>query len=228
MIPTALLVLMLAPLPRMISALPQRRLLQGVTVILAVSCIVPILVAYPYFFPFVNSFAFGHPVYYLLNDSNVSWNEGLPEVARFVKQQRMAQIELDWASLSDPALVVPEAQIWDCQAPTDHDASQWVAVAAVSILENHNCGYLQQYPHRQLAGGAFYLFKLPTIIPSAGTPGGPPLPPERRIMWEMPFDLRAWAVNVERHPERLPVEMQSLMQKFQERSSQQGVSRKRK
>jgi dolichyl-phosphate-mannose-protein mannosyltransferase len=220
MIPIALLVLMLAPLPRIISALPQRRFLQAVTVILAVSCSVPILVAYPYFFPFVNSFAFGHPVYYLLNDSNVSWNEGLPDVARFAKQQRMAHIELDWASLSDPALVVPEAQIWDCQTPTDHDGGQWVVVAAVSILENHNCGYLQKYPHRQLAGGAFYAFKLPTTIPSAGTPGGPPLPPERRIMWDMPFDLRAWAVNAERHPEQLPVEMQSLMQKFQRRPQQ--------
>jgi hypothetical protein len=225
MIPTALLVLMLAPLPRMISALPQRRLLQAVSVVLAVSCMVPILLAYPYFFPFVNSFAFGHPVYYLLNDSNVSWNEGLPEVARFVKQERMAEIELDWASLSDPALVVPEAQIWDCQAPTDHDASQWVAVTAVSNLENRNCGYLQQYPHRQLAGGAFYIFKLPATIPSAGTPGGPPLPADRKVMWEMPFDLRAWAINVERHPERLPVEMQSLMQKFQQRPQQQGVNK---
>ncbi len=161
MIPIALLILMLAPLPRMVSALPQRRLLQATTVVLAVSCAVPVLLAYPYFFPFVNSLALGHPAYYLVNDSNVSWNEGLPAVERFAQEQRMTEIELDWASLSDPALVVPEAQIWDCQAPTDRDAGHWVAVAAVSILENHNCGYLQQYPHQQLAGGSFYVFKLP-------------------------------------------------------------------
>jgi hypothetical protein len=34
-------------------------------------------------------------------------------------------------------------------------------------------------------------------------------------MWGLPFDLRGWAVNVQRHPERLPAEMQDLMQKFQ-------------
>jgi hypothetical protein len=78
MVPIALLTLMLAPLPRMISTLPQRRMLQAVIVALVVSCFLPILLAYPYFFPFVNSLAFGYPAYYVVNDSNVSWNEGLP------------------------------------------------------------------------------------------------------------------------------------------------------
>ena len=218
MIPIALLTLMLAPLPRMISALPRRRMLLAVTGALAVSCFVPILLAYPYFFPFMNSLAFGYPAYYVLNDSNVTWNEGLPEVERFVREQGLKEIALDWASLSDPALVVPEARMWDCQVPTDREAGQWVAVTAVSILENHNCGYLRQYPHQQLAGGAFYVFKLPTPIPSAGTPGGPPIESDRRVMWGMPLDLRAWTVNVERHPDRLPAEMHALMQKFQQQS----------
>ena len=168
MVPIALLILMLAPLPRMISARPQRRIFGAVIVTVALSCFVPILMAYPYFFPFVNSLALGYPPYYLLNDSNVTWNEGLAEVERFVQQQGLREIEVDWASLSDPTLVVPEAQVWDCQAPTDRDAGQWVAVTAVSILENHNCGYLQQYPHQKLAGGAFYVFKLPAPIPPAG------------------------------------------------------------
>ena len=221
MMPIALLILMLAPLPRMIIGLPQRRILQVITGALAVSCFVPIVLAYPYLFPFVNSLAFGHPAYYLLNDSNVTWNEGLPEVERFVRREGLTEIELDWSSLSDAALVVPEAHIWDCQAPADRDAGRWVAVTAVAILENHNCGYLQQYPHQQLAGGAFYVFKLPNPIPAAGTPGGPPAARDRVVMWGFPFDLRAWVVNVERHPERLPEEMQALMQKFREQARQQ-------
>jgi len=218
MIPIVLLILMLAPLPRMIGSLSKRRMLQAATTAAAVSGFVPVLLAYPYFMPFVNSLAFGHPSYYVLNDSNVSWNEGLAEVERFVQQQRLTEIELDWAALSDPALVVPQAQIWDCQAPTDRDAGQWVAVASVNILENRNCGYLQQYPHLQLAGGAFYVFKLPAPVPPAGTRGGPPAVTERRLMWGLPFDLRGWAINVERHPERLQVEMQTLIKKFQEQS----------
>jgi Dolichyl-phosphate-mannose-protein mannosyltransferase len=215
MVPLALLTLMLAPLPRMLTALPHPRLLQGVTLVLVISCIVPIFAAYPYFFPFVNSLALGRPVYYLLNDSNVSWNEALPAVERFVREQHLAAINLDWASLSDPALIVPEARPWDCQAPAAEDAGHWVAVAAVSILENHNCGYLQQYPQRQLAGGSFYVFKLPSPIPPPGTPGGPPPPSERRIMWGLPFDLRAWGLNIERHPEQLVPQLQVMMRQFQ-------------
>ena len=222
MVPIALLILMLAPLPRMISARPQRRIFGAVTIALALNCFVPILLAYPYFFPFVNSLAFGYPPYYLLNDSNVTWNEGLAEVGRFVRQQGLREIEVDWASLSDPALIVSEAQAWDCQAPTDHDAGQWVAVSAVTILENHNCGYLQQYSHQQLAGGGFYVFKLPTPIPPAGTPGGPPAALERKLMWGIPFDFRAWVVHVERHPELLEAEMRDLIQKFQQQAQQQG------
>lgn len=218
MLPIALLTLMLAPLPRIISALPHPRVLQALTVLLVVSCLVPILLAYPYFFPFVNSLALGRPVYYLLNDSNVSWNEALPEVERFVREQHLTQINLDWASLSDPALIIPEARPWDCQVPTDQDAGEWVAIAAVSILENHNCGYLQQYPHRQLAGGSFYVFKLPSPIPPPGTPGGPPPPSQRRIMWGVPFDLRGWTLHAERHPEQLPALMQAMMQSFQQQS----------
>lgn len=201
MVPIALLTLMLAPLPRIIAALPRPRIFQAATVLLVIACFVPILVAYPYFFAFVNSLALGRPVYYLLNDSNVSWNEALPAVERFVREQQLARINLDWASLSDPALVIPEAQAWDCQAPAPADAGQWVAVAAVSILENHNCGYLQQYPHRQLAAGSFYVFRLPSPIPGVGTPGGPPAPAERKIMWGTPFDLREWTIQAERHPE---------------------------
>ncbi len=219
MMPIALLIMMLAPIPRMIAALPHRRILQAATAVLAVSCFVPMISEYPYYFPYINSLSFGHPNYYLINDSNVTWNEGLPAVERFAQEQGLSQIRLDWASLSDPAIVVPQAQFWDCQAPTDADAGQWVAVEAVSVLEIHNCGFLQQYPHRQLAGGAFYAFKLPAVIPNAGTPGGPPLPGDRRILWGMPFDMRAWIVNLERHPEQLPAEMQAMMEKYQQQAA---------
>jgi hypothetical protein len=162
----------------------------------------------------------GLPVYSLVNDSNVSWNEGLPEVQKFVQRKKLAEVELDWASISDPALVVPQARPWDCQTPTVRDAGQWVVVAAVSILENHNCGYLQQYPHQQLAGGGMYAFQLPQPIPAAGAPGGPPLPAERKQMWGLPLDLRSFAVDVERHPDELPAALQAIMLRFQRQNAQ--------
>ena len=64
------------------------------------------------------------------------------------------------------------------------------------------------------------MFKLPEAIPPAGQPGGPPAESERKIMWGMPFNLRDWAVNVERHPERLIPEMHDMMEKFQRQSQQ--------
>jgi amino acid transporter len=218
MVPIALLILMLAPLPRMVRALPGRKLWQTAIVVAVASSFAAIALAYPYFLPFVNSLAFGHPAYQLMNDSNVSWNDALPEVERFTRERHLEKIALDWASLADPTLVVPQAEAWDCQDPANRDG-QWVAVAAVSLLENHNCGYLQQYPHQQLAGGSYYVFQLPAPIPQAGQPGGPPPVSARRIMWGMPFDLRAVAVNMERHPERMAEESRKLMQKFQDQSA---------
>jgi len=199
----------------MLGALPYRRAWQGAVTAATIACFVPVLTAYPYFFPFVNSLAMGTPGYALLNDSNVSWNEALPEVERFASEQHLAEIGLDWASLSDPAIVVPEAKMWDCQTPADSDAGHWVAVAAGALRENHNCAYLEPYPHRTLAGGSFYVFQLPARIPAVGSPGGLPAPASRRNMWGVPFDMRGWAVNVERHPDQLSEQLQVLTKAFQ-------------
>jgi len=212
MVPIALLILMLAPLPRTMETLPWFGAWQ-VSAVLAVICSFgAVLMAYPYLFPFINSLAFGRPAYLLVNDSNVTWNEGLPALEDFVRQEHLTSIALDWASLSDPAIVVPEARIWDCQNPAREDAGQWVAVTAISLLENKNCGYLLQYPSRPIAGGAFYAFKLPSPAPSA--------PQNPRIMWGMPMDLRSWTVNLERHPEQLPAAMQAMIAKYQQEFQQ--------
>jgi len=217
-VPILLLILMLAPLPNIIALLPARRWLYAATALLAASSLFACLAAYPYFFPFINSLAFHHPVYELLNDSNVSWNEGLPAVEAFAQQHHLSQLKLDWASLSDPALIVPEAQPWDCQLPTAADAGHWVVVAAVSILENRNCGYLMQYPHQPLAGGSLYAFQLPQPIPAPGAPGGPPLASARKEMWAigLGFDLRAFALDSERHPDTLPAKMAAMMRYYQQ------------
>ena len=222
MVPIVLSILLLAPLRNLLELMPLRKLWQGAAAVCTVCSFSAILAAFPYFFPFVNSLSLGHPVYSLVNDSNVTWNESLPAVERFVEERGLPSIDLDWASLADPTLVVPQAKTWDCQVPTDQDAGQWVVVSAVSILENHNCGYLLQYPKQALAGGGSYGFKLPRPIPAAGSPGGPPLPSERRAMWGIPFDLRAWILNVERNPATLPEALQSMMRRFQQANAKAG------
>ncbi|HMF74388.1 MAG TPA: glycosyltransferase family 39 protein [Bryobacteraceae bacterium] len=220
-VPIVLLVLMLAPLPCMIQKMPSPKPLLALTVVFLASSFVACFTAYPYFFPFENSLALGHPIYTLLNDSNVSWNGDLPEVDEFARQHGLSKIKLDWASISDPILVTPRVEDWDCQTPSSSDAGHWVVVTAVSILENHNCRYLRQYPSQAIAGGGMYAFHLPPTIPPPGAPNGPPLLNERKRMWGMPFDVRARSMELARNPDRLEAELQSFLHEFEQLSKKQ-------
>jgi 4-amino-4-deoxy-L-arabinose transferase-like glycosyltransferase len=220
MMPEVLLILMLAPLPRIAGRLPAPRVWQAALVALAAVSFVPVLRAYPHFFPFVNALGLGRPAYALVNDSNVSWNEALPEVERFAEQQGLSEIPLDWFSLADPALVAPRVRLWNCEQPADADAGKWVVVSGVMILENHNCGYLRAYPHRPLADGSMWAFQLPPRIPKPGEPGGPPLPADYRNTWGIPIDFRAWAIEAERHPEDMDRRMEYLMKQFRAQMKQ--------
>ena len=215
MTPIVILILMLAPLPRMIEALPGRRIWRTAVVVFAAISFVPAFASYPYYFSFANTLGFGRPSYYLFNGSNVTWNEGLLEVGRFAREHGLNAIEVDYLSVADPTLVVPEIRLWDCQSPTEQDAGHWVVVTGSSIREDHNCGYLEQYPHESLAGGGFYAFQMPAAIPPAGAPGGPPAVSQRRPIFGLPVDIRAWMLNVEQHPERLEPEMKELGKQFQ-------------
>ena len=215
MMPEALLILMLAPVPRIIAQLPGRRVWQAATVALAASSFIPVVRAYPDFFPYVNGLGLGRPAYELFNDSNVSWNEALPQVERFAENLGLREIPLDWFSLSDAALVAPRVRLWSCEQPSDSDAGKWVVVSAVMILENRNCGYLLAYPHRALAGGSMWAFQLPLRIPKPGEPGGPPLAEDYRNPWGVPVDMRAWAIEAGRHPEEMEPRLKEMMNKVQ-------------
>ena len=212
-IPIALLILFLAPLPRSIVQLlsasaPGRKLLLALVAVLAASCLLTAFRTYPYYFPYVNALSFGHPAYELLSDSNVDWNQSLPEVKRFVENHGMKKIALDDYSVDDGSAFVPEAQLWNCQQPSPADASQWVVVSANMILDVHNCGWLLHYPRQPLAGGSMYAFHLPDPIPPAGATGGPPLPSAYRQFIGLRFDVRVLFLELNRYPEKLPKNLQ--------------------
>jgi len=208
-VPLLLLILLLAPLPRMLgqllsSATTTARLLTGLTVLLAASCLFSALSAYPYYFPYVNALALRHPLYFLMSDSNVDWNQSLPEVKRFADQHRLRRIGMDAYDLSDATVTVPQSEFWDCQRPTASDEGQWVAVSANMIQDSHNCLWLMQYPHESLAGGSMYAVHLPEHIAPAGSTGGPPLPAAFREFAGAPFDIRVFFLYYIHHPEKLP------------------------
>ncbi len=208
-VPMILLILLLAPLPRMLgqllaSAPATARFLTALTTLLTASCVFSALRAYPYYFPYANAIASRRPLYSLMSDSNVDWDQSLPEVKRFADQHRLPKIGMDAYSLSDITGTVPQSEFWDCQRPTTSDGGQWVAVSANMIQDSHNCLWLMQYPHESLGGGSMYAVHLPELLPPAGSPGGPPLPAAFREFAGAPFDMRVFFLYYIHHPEKLP------------------------
>jgi hypothetical protein len=157
----------------------------------------------------------GRPAYWLMSDSNVDWNHALPEVKLFARQHGLADVPVDAYGFSDGRAFVPKWRLWDCQAPADSDAGLWVFVSANMILDSHNCAWIMQYPHEQLAGGAMYAIRLPLAIPPAGSPGGPPPPSARRLFLNAPVEMRVMFREVTDHPERMQKTIDDMMATWQ-------------
>jgi 4-amino-4-deoxy-L-arabinose transferase-like glycosyltransferase len=218
-IPLVLLILLLASLPSMIERLRDSapyaaRLAASLAVILTSSCLFMAVRIYPYYFPYLNALSFGRPGYTLVNDSNLDWNQSLPEVKVFIERRGLQGIQVDQYGFTDPTFDVPESKIWDCQRPTAADAGWWVALSANMIKDGHNCIWLMQYEHQQLAGGSMYAVHLPEHIPEAGSPGGPPNPSEFREFAGAPFDMRSFFLNIIHDPEKLPQAWEEMQARF--------------
>lgn len=218
-VPIALLILMLSPLPRMLLQIRSHAPMAGALAVgtaaaLAISCLFTAVRAYPNYFPYINALGMGRPAYALLNDSNVDWNQSLPELKRFAEQHRLQRIGFDEYGFSDPHVVVPQAQTWNCQKPNPQNAGEWVALSANLVLDGHNCGWLMHYPHESLAGGSMYAVHLPEQIPPAGSPGGPPLPADYREFAGMRFDVRSFFMHVYQDPEDLQRSVDWLFSTF--------------
>jgi dolichyl-phosphate-mannose-protein mannosyltransferase len=208
-IPMVLLFVMLAPLPRMIQRLARQarsrvHAAAALAALLAASSLVTVVCAYPNYFPYFNALTWSRPVYWWASDSNVDWNQALPEVRKFADQRGLKTLGVDFYGNTDPAITVPQAHFWDCQYPSPEDANQWVVVSSNVILDAQNCAWLMQYPHQMLAGGSMWAVHLPSVIPPPGAPGGPPTPSERKVFLGMPEDSRPPNITLFRHPEQLP------------------------
>jgi 4-amino-4-deoxy-L-arabinose transferase-like glycosyltransferase len=178
-VPLELLILMLAPLPRMAGHLRHSvpktaRLLTVLIAACAAQCLVTALAAYPFYLPYANAFGSSRPAYELFNDSNLDWDQALPEVERFVERHGIRTIRLDHYGYTDAAVTVPNARIWNCESPAAADGGQWAAVSANLIADARHCQWLMQYPHEALGGGSMYAVRLPAIVPPVGSAGGPP------------------------------------------------------
>lgn len=226
-VPMVLLLLLLAPVPRMLTELRASsptwvQLGTAAVTVCVLSCLFTAVRAYPYYFPFINSLSMGSPAYTFMNDSNVDWNQSLPEVKRFAERHGLQEIRLDEYGFSDPTAVVPQAQLWNCQQPAPEDAGQWVVISAGMILDGHNCGWLMQYPNEPLASGSMYAVHLQYQIPAPGRLGGPPLPSAFRNLGGAPFDFQGFFVHLNQHPEDLPRGLEWLQNSFRSMTKSAG------
>ena len=213
----ALIVLLLAPLPRMLELLRDSRpriaaIGNFVTISLVLASIVTVIRAYPNYIPYLNVFSMGRPGYTLVNDSNVDWNQALPQVENFVRERGLQQVLLDEYGFVEPAVYVSKALPWSCQQPGSHDGGQWAVVSANYLMDSANFIWLMQYRHEVLAGGSMYAVQLPQIIPAAGQPGGPPLPADYRyIMGQKDFDPLSIFSTCVRDPEQMQATVDRMM-----------------
>lgn len=213
-VPLALLSLLIAPLPRLIQGSTGR----VAAAVLAASCVVTAVAVYPHYLPYVSPFGMGRPLYWLMSDSNVDWNHALPLVNRFAREHGLSDVPVDEYGFSDARAFVPGARLWDCQAPADSDAGHWVFVSANMILDSHNCGWIMGYPHQELGGGAMYAIRLPSAIPAAGSPGGPPPQSARRTFLNAPIEMRVMFGELNDHPERIQKKLDEMMATWQKAS----------
>jgi len=232
-VPIVLLILLLAPVPRALALLrengwPAARLVAAGFVVLALTSLVTMIRAYPYFFPFLNSLSFGRPAYATVNDSNLDWDQSLPEVAQFVERRGIQHVLLDEYGMIEPTVYIPQAEFWNCQLPAPADAGQWAIVSADMIEDGHNCLWLMNFPHTSLAGGSMYAFKLPSVIPRVGDPNGPPPPEAQRNFGGLPGpDSRLLFLKCIRDPKQLQPTMDHMRAQYEAEMARRKAQRQK-
>jgi hypothetical protein len=233
--PLVLLILWLAPLPRQLAALENSgwrpaRVGGWLTVGFALALIGTAVRAYPHYLPFLNSLAMGRPNYELVNDSNLDWNQALPEVEQWVQSRGLQHVLIDEYGFFEPTVYVPQARFWNCQQPSASDGGQWAVVSAGSILDAHNCRWLLPYQRATLGGGSMYAFELPPVLPPAGAAGGPPLPADWHNIGGMPggIDITQVFRTCIRDPQQLQPIWDHFQAVFQAQAEAQARAKKKK
>jgi hypothetical protein len=121
---------------------------------------------------------------------------------------------------------VPQAEFWDCQAPSPDDAGQLAVVSAGMIEDGANCVWLLHYPHQSLAAGSMYAFQLPDVIPPVGDPAGPPPAETHRNIGGAPGgDIRKIFLVCIRDPNQLQPTWDGMMARYNEEMAKQKAER---
>jgi hypothetical protein len=212
-VPMVLMIIFTATLPKLIEQLQARAaaaLCRGVIWMGATFALITSVIAFPNYLSYFNPVAMVSPVYRLVGDSNVDWNQSLVMVRQWAIRHGVSDIAIDQYGWMDPASLVPGARLWDCQRPSQSEAGKWVVISTNMIEEGHNCNWLLKYPAESIGGGSMWAVKLPASLPLAGAPGGPPAPSEARNYLGLAFDLRKRYMQLSKNPAELSAGLAEL------------------
>jgi hypothetical protein len=214
--PVALLIVLLAALPDRLRRLRRKslaRVLQVCAAILAVSCGITAIRAFPYYLSYISAFGMGRPAWTLVSGGNLDYGQSLYQVASFAETLGIKGIPVDTYSPVDVNSWIPGARMWNCQNASSAESGLWVAVSANNISHGHHCLWLLKYPHQEIGGQSMYMIHMPDRIPAPGAEGRPPAPSLHSVNFlGIEGDLHILYMELLDHPEKFPATIASLDQ----------------
>jgi hypothetical protein len=136
--------------------------------VLAASCVITAIAAYPHYISYYNWFRLGTPKQEIVAESNLDWGQSLIAVNDFVREHHIPRIYLDSMSPLSPEVYVSNAAEWFCD-DFSSPSPEWVAVSADFVRRTPpTCIGLMRYQHWSLADGTVYVFRISDESYAAG------------------------------------------------------------
>ncbi len=156
-----ILIALLVPLTRSMFQGDREKLMRAVIMLLAVSCVVTALSAYPHYISYYNWFRLGAPKQEIVADSNLDWGQSLPALRRFTAERQIRNIGVDLMTPLPPDTYLSGASAWECDNPL-LPAPEYVAVSANFLVKNQpvTCFGLMRYEHWPVGDGTIYVFQV--------------------------------------------------------------------
>jgi len=162
-VPITIVVILLALLVPFIEALwkdSRRKAVYTIVTLLAASCVITAITAYPHYISYYNWFRLGTPKQEIVAESNLDWGQSLLAVNAFAREHQIPKIYMDSMSPLSPTVYVPNAAEWFCD-DFSSPSPEWVAVSADFVRRvPPTCIGLMRYQHWALADGTMYVFRI--------------------------------------------------------------------
>jgi hypothetical protein len=165
----SVLIALISPLSKVAANAHGRTFILGIAAIAVIGNVYSAFDAFPNYISYYNRFAGGEAKYKIAGDSNLDWGQSLMQLHDFMQVQGIKSIALDTVA-SIPELYIADSKTFRCEGGVPRE-TEWLAVSADRFVEKADlsfdateplgrCDYLFQYPHRTIAGGTLYVFRL--------------------------------------------------------------------